>query len=300
MKFDFNYSIPDEKNRNDLINKICEGYSFLTHGILSKSLCSRNIDYIQIGNPNKMVLYAGAFHGMEWLTSLLILHFCRNFCDSIKNNIPISDINISRFLKETGLILVPCVNPDGVEISLHGAKSAHAYEELVKKSSNGNTNDWQANARGVDINHNFNADWDKLHIIEQKAGIIGPAKTRYGGINPESEPETKALVDLCTNHNIVSAFAFHSQGEEIYWNYGPNTPPKSKLMAKILSVSSGYTVSQPEGLAIGGGFKDWFIQKLKRPGFTIEIGYGKNPLPLSNLEKIYNQLEESMVLGIVM
>ena len=34
------------------------------------------------------------------------------------------------------------------------------------------------------------------------------------------------------------------------------------------------------------GFKDWFLQRFRRPGFTIEAGLGENPLPLTQLEEM--------------
>ena len=35
------------------------------------------------------------------------------------------------------------------------------------------------------------------------------------------------------------------------------------------------------------GYKDWFIQEYNRPGYTIEVGKGVNPLPLSQFPQIY-------------
>ena len=35
------------------------------------------------------------------------------------------------------------------------------------------------------------------------------------------------------------------------------------------------------------GYKDWFIQRFRRPGYTIEAGRGENPLPLDQFEEIY-------------
>lgn len=300
LKSPFNYNISDEKNRNKLLTKIKSMYHFVNIGVLSKSLLNRPIPYIQIGNPKNQVLLAGAFHGTEWLTSLLLLHFTKQLCESITTKKMISKIQIGEFFKTRGVFILPCVNPDGVEISLHGVGSSGKFRDLVEKASGGDTTNWNANARGVDINHNFDADWDSVHKKEQESGIIGPSKTRYGGKFPESEPETQAITSLCRFSNTRHAFAFHSQGQEIYWDYGKYTPQNSKIMTKIMAMSSGYTAAQPEGLAIGGGFKDWFIKEFRRPAFTIEIGKGKNPLPISDLEDIYYTLEELLVLSIIM
>ncbi len=297
---EFSYNLPDTSFRNKILKKFTNEFVFLNHKKVCKSLCLRNIDYIEIGNNNNQVLLAGAFHGMEWLTSLILIHFIKKISYCICNKTFLSDINISEILKYKGVIIIPCVNPDGVEISLNGAKSSGKYQNLVSKISHDNTDSWQANARGVDLNHNFNAGWEHLHRLEISSGISSPSITQYGGPHPESEPESKGIADLCRNSNIRHALAFHSQGEEIYWSYGEHTPKRSELMAKIFSMSCGYKYTSPTGLAVGGGFKDWFIEEFKRPAFTVEIGKGKNPLPLSDLQKIYSQLEELLILSIIM
>lgn len=296
----FSKIIPDYKNRKEIIKYLKNTYTNLNHGTISNSLCNRTIDYIQIGNPKNQVLLAGAFHGMEWLTSLLLLRFAEDICDSVKNKKTISQVHIERFLNKRGVIIIPCVNPDGVEISLYGSDYACEYKELVDKVSNNDTSRWQANARGVDLNHNFDADWQRLHNLEISQGITGPSMTRYGGEYPESEPESSAITRLCKYSYIDHAIAFHSQGEEIYWDFGKHTPKQSKNMANIMSMSSGYKVSSPEGLAIGGGFKDWFINEFSRPAFTVEIGKGTNPLPLSDIDDIYKKIHEMLVLSIIM
>ena len=243
-----------------------------------------------------MSLMVAGVHGMEWLTSALLFKFTFAMCNAIVNDSSICGVNIREALKKNGLVIIPCLNPDGVEISLYGPEKAGKYKNLVKEVSKNDTSNWQANARGVDLNHNFDADWDNLKSLEIKQGIIAPSPTRYGGTHPESEIETKALAQLCRGFNFRHAVAFHSQGEEIYWDYGKNTPKQSKQMAQKLALSSGYELSKPEGLAVGGGFKDWFIQALHKPAFTIEIGKGKNPLPLKDLTDIYDRLEEMLVL----
>lgn len=290
----------DEKIREKLIFLISKKYSFTKCSVLSKSLCRRNIHSIQIGTSKKPALFVGTFHGMEWLTGLLLLIFAEKLCNAIENNRKIAGINIKPFFEKKGLIIIPCINPDGVEISINGKSSAGAYESLVESISGKNTSSWQANARGVDLNHNFNAGWGLLHELEQKNGITLPSMTRYGGPTPESEVETKTLVDFCLEKNFRHALAFHSQGEEIYWKFGKTDPKNSELMAHILARSSGYTLSEPEGLAIGGGFKDWFIEKFNKPAFTIEIGKGKNPLPIDDIYDIYSKLEEMLVFAAIM
>ena len=72
------------------------------------------------------------------------------------------------------------------------------------------------------------------------------------------------------------------------------------MMAKILADSCGYTLVTNDALASHGGFKDWFIEEFARPGFTLEIGKGENPLPVSDLSKIYKRIEEALLIFALM
>ena len=71
-------------------------------------------------------------------------------------------------------------------------------------------------------------------------------------------------------------------------------------MAQIMAASSGYALDVPSPIATGGGFKDWFIKEFERPAFTVEIGLGENPLPISELDSIYKAVREMMILCAIM
>ena len=126
--------------------------------VIGESRCKRKIICLQIGKSAEMPLIAAGFHGMEYLTVLCALRFANEYAAKKRNQ---------------GLLIVPCVNPDGTEIALHGAKSACRYEKFVRNT--GDEKRWQANARGVDINHNFEADWKNVKRRETEAGITRPA-----------------------------------------------------------------------------------------------------------------------------
>ena len=42
-----------------------------------------------------------------------------------------------------------------------------------------------------------------------------------------------------------------------------------------------------------------FIEKFNKPAFTIEIGKGKNPLPINDFPSIYKKLEKMLVFSII-
>lgn len=293
-------SLPTERIRSGCIDRLCRRYPFLTRFEVGKSVLGRSLWGLKLGGGEEAVLYAGAFHAQEWLTALVLLRFAERLCQALDTGGSIAGIDCRRALLGRGLIIVPCVNPDGVEIALSGAQSAGDLADEVLRVSGGDLSSWNANARGVDINHNFDAGWHIVRQLEQSQGIDGPSPRRYGGSAPASEPETQALTALCERMDLRLVLALHSQGEEIYWKYGDNTPHAAELMARVLAMASGYELKTPSSIASHGGFKDWFIERFGRPGFTVEMGKGKNPLPAEQLDPIYERIEEMLMLGVVM
>lgn len=269
---------------------------------IGHSLLGRNICALQMGNLNAPVLYCGGVHGREWITTLLMVCFAEDVLHACANRRRLCDMDMNKLLSTRGLVIIPALNPDGVEISINGADGeglegylgADLFERCHSREF---CRKWKANARGVDINRNFNAAWDDMRAIAMDSGICGPSPMGWTGEYPESEPETRAVVALCRRMKFRHVVAFHSQGEEIYWNYRSFTPAKAHLMARILSASSGYALREPSFSASSAGLKDWFMEAYHAPAFTIEIGSGECPLSLSEFRFLYSRLREMLVLG---
>lgn len=251
-----------------------------------KSALGKEIPALGMGRLKNASLFVGATHGEEWLTSLLLMRFAWEIAAAWTDEAP----SFAGVTREKGLIIVPMLNPDGVEIALDGPRKAGPFRDQTEPLYRANGGKWQANARGVDLNHNFDAGWNILREMETVSGITGPAATRYGGPYPHSEPETRGIINLIYAFQPRRLYSFHSQGEEILWEYGGLQVPQAESIARALSALSGYTLVKNSGLASHGGLKDWFIQEFRRPGFTIEIGKGENPLPIEDLEPIYGRL----------
>lgn len=278
------------------INMLCEEYTFIKKEVIGRSCAGRDIFALKIGDGTETVLYTAATHGSEHITTNIAVCFIENICRALKEGTDIAGISVRRAMYGRAITVIPCVNPDGCEISVCGETGAGQYAGRIKRICEGDFTHWNANLRGVDINHNFDAGWAALHELERKSGIFGPAPTRFGGYAPETEPETAALCNLCRKISVRHAAALHTQGQCIYWSYGEREPRRSKKMAEILATQSGYALEVPTGLAVGGGFKDWFIEKFNKPGFTLEIGKGTNPLPIDLFYRLYSEVEEILML----
>lgn len=280
---------------------------WLTVSEIGKSLLGRDIYALQIGNgnvspSNAPVLYCGGVHGREWITTLLMLYFAEDVLTACRKRRRMCEMDMNKLLASRELVIIPALNPDGVEISINGADSPGLSDYLSDDlfrccRSREFCRRWKANARGVDINRNFNAAWDDMRAIAMDSGICGPQAAGWTGEYPESEPETRAVVDLCQQLRFRHVVAFHAQGEEIYWNYRSFTPTRSHLMARILSASSGYALREPGITASSAGLKDWFMETYHAPAFTVEVGRGECPLSLGQFRFLYNRLREMLVLG---
>lgn len=99
----------------------------------------------------------------------------------------------------------------------------------------------------------------------------------------------KAAVSMNLQEPIIFSLilAYHAQGEVIYWRYLDYEPADSRRIAEYFGEVSGYRVEETPSTSGYAGFKDWFIQEYNRPGYTIEVGMGVSPLPMSQFAGIY-------------
>ena len=146
--------IPTDETRRKEISFVTSNFDFVKCKKIGKSVLNRNLISLSVGCEKNQVLWLGAFHGMEWITGVIILKFFKNLCYHIKNGEKIFGVDIKKSLQERGLMVVPFVNPDGIEISISGSEAAENYKSLAEKFEKNSDKFWQANDRGVDLNHN--------------------------------------------------------------------------------------------------------------------------------------------------
>ena len=286
-----------------VLEEFASRYSWMSVTILGESILGKHIPMIRLGDfenegrEKHRVLYIGAHHGMEWITTGLLLRFVNEYCELIKSDGMAEGVRAIRLRERCGIYVIPMLNPDGVDYAINGVSEDNVLRDRLL-SMNGNGTDfshWQANARGVDLNHNYNAGFAEYKKVEAALGIYGGAPTRFSGESPESEPETAYLCNyLRFSAPFDAVLTFHTQGEEIYYTSGDTVAPDSERLGRYLARVSGYQLSRPEGPAAYGGFTDWFIQEFGRPSFTIECGRGENPLPVSDLSMMYLKLRRAL------
>ncbi len=133
----------------------------------------------------------------------------------------------------------------------------------------------------------FPAQWEKAKEIKYSQGFNKPSPRDFVGFGPLTEPEALAIYNFTLSHNFDLVIAYHTQGEEIYWNFQNINPPNGYEIGQQFANLSGYSLAEVPYNSSFAGYKDWFIQTYNKPGFTIEAGLGENPLPISQFDKIY-------------
>ncbi|MED4956985.1 M14 family metallopeptidase [Paenibacillus macerans] len=270
--------------RSDL-NRLMDLYPFLGYRNIGHSVMGKPLPELRVGQGNKRVHANGAFHANEWITTPVLIKFLNHYSLALTNNTGIKGLQMWPYYEAATLSVVPMVNPDGVDLVINGLPEQEPYRSNVLSYNNGSTDfqGWKANIRGVDLNDQFPALWERE--VARNPQERGPRD--YGGTAPLTEPEAIAMAELTRESDFARVLAFHTQGEVIYWGFENLEPPYAETIVNEFARVSGYEpVRYVESYA---GYKDWFIQDWRRPGFTVELGSGVNPLPLAQYDQIYEE-----------
>jgi g-D-glutamyl-meso-diaminopimelate peptidase len=228
--------------------------------VIGESVLGRPLRAFFVGkNRGRAPIIIGAIHAREWITAPLVAEMVKTYAFQPRLG---------------GIWFVPLCNPDGVEIAL-GEKTM-----------------WKSNARGVDLNVNFDADWGTGAKNVTTAGA-----ENFIGTHAESEPETRALVNFVKSVRPKWTIAYHSKGRVIYYGFKPRktrNPRTRKFrrdeqIARTLGNLTGYAPERTANSA--GGFTDWVSAKFGVPAFTLEVGSDDLPHPIGmeHLPKILSE-----------
>ena len=284
----------------DTLEALGAAYPFLQTELLARTAFGRPITAASMGRGDRRGLYSAAHHANEWLTATVLLKFLEDYAQALETDGTIAGVSARELYETATIFLVPMVDPDGVDL-VTGAVTEKEREQaraLAEFYPNIPFPDgWKANLSGVDLNLQYPAGWLTAREIKFAQGYTRPGPRDFVGRFPLSQPEAQALADYTQRIDPELVIAWHSQGEVIYWQYGGIEVPGAREIAERFANLSGYRLEDTPYNSSFAGYKDWFIQTYRRPGFTIEVGSGENPLPLSQFAEIYTASLPILVAG---
>lgn len=274
------------------IDALTEAYPCCRQEVLTKTAFGRPMKALVIGNGERKVLFTAAHHGNEWITAPLLLKFMEALAEGITVGGKLWGVDARTIQKAATIHTVAMVDPDGVDLVTGGIapgtlEYASAESLAARYPGIPFPDGWKANLLGVDLNLQYPAGWLMAREIKFAAGYTHPGPRDYVGRAPLSQRESKALAEYTRRVNPQLVLAYHTQGKAIYWQFRDCQVPGAQALAREFARVSGYHMEDTPYESSFAGYKDWFIQVFRRPGFTIEAGTGTNPLPLSQFDTIY-------------
>lgn len=248
-------------------------------GNIGNSELGQAIPYIFVGQKNgRYMIVQAAIHAREHLTALLVVNLAKFL---VKN---------SQLPLHGGIFFVPMANPDGVRLCQEGvAFLGDKQRKSNLLSVNGGSADfslWKANIDGVDLNVNFDARWG-----EGAQNEFFRAPQNYVGKAPFSAAESRALAAFTRRVKPCVTLSYHLKGEQVFWEFGQTSHRRfrDRRLAEAVCGYTGYQIVGQGGSV--GGYKDWCIESLKIPAFTVEVGNDSfaHPFPYEQFDVIFRQ-----------
>lgn len=277
---------------SETIDALVARFPFCRSEVLTLTAYGRPVKTLVVGTGERQVLFTAAHHANEWITAPLLLKFGEELAAAIETGGKIWGVEGKTIGDLVTVHMVPMVDPDGVDLVTGAIRPGSGeFAAAVRLTENYPQvpfpDGWKANLLGVDLNLQYPAGWLTARDIKFAAGYTLPGPRDYVGRAPLNQLETKALAEYTREVNPRVVLAYHTQGKVIYWQFRDYEVPGARELAEEFARVSGYQPEDTPYESSFAGYKDWFIQYFRRPGFTIEAGSGQNPLPIEQFDEIY-------------
>ncbi len=269
---------------------------------LGTSYDNRQIFELIIGNKNSKnkIFVQATVHAREYINSVLVMKQAEALCENYYSG-TYRGKYYSELLENCCFYIIPMSNPDGVSISIYGADGIRddALRSKVVKMCNKYGSGkrsyytlWKANARGVDLNRNWDCNW-----ATSKNTVNYACSSGYKGPSAFSEKETKILKNEVETLQPKTVISYHSNGSYIYWDFiqtGTLQRKCSDLFNVVKGLTGYYSAENPSAHGydtseLSPCFGDWVAQVKKTPTLTIETGRVSCPIPAKYFSTIWNE-----------
>ena len=217
--------------------------------VVGTSVEGKSITAYHFGNGQKEVVFVGGLHGgYEWNT-VLVAYNLIDYLVANPSAVP-ADIKVT---------VIPVVNPDGLS-KVVGTSSRFTAADVATSQATQIAGRFNANT--VDLNRNFDCDW-------QTTGVWQKTKVS-GGKAAFSEPESIAMKSYFeTNKPSAVVVWYSSAGGVFSSNCHGNVLPETNTLTTIFAKASGYPAHEVfDYYATTGDMVNW-LAKIKIPAISI-------------------------------
>jgi hypothetical protein len=221
-------------------------------------------DNVQIEENQAQILILGCHNAREWISVEVPFLFGKHLVESYA-----TDPEVKRLVDRSEIWIVPLVNPDGLEYTIH----TYRYWRKNRRDNGGGQ-------FGVDINRNYDYKWG----FDNVGSSADPGSDIYRGPTPFSEPETRAVRDLFLKKTFGAVVSYHSFDQVILYPWGyTNLPSDRDGEMRDIAVEMANRIKAVNGRAYApgqsgkdlyltnGDANDWTFGVSGIPSFTIEL-----------------------------
>jgi murein tripeptide amidase MpaA len=237
---------------------------------IGDSLEQRNIyalrisDNVGIQENEASVIFLGCHHAREWISVEVPYLLGKYLVENYSTN-----AEVKRLVDNSDVWIVPLVNPDGLEYSIH------FYRYWRKNMRNNGDGTY-----GVDLNRNYGYKWG----WDNYGSSPHPSSEVYRGPGPFTEPEIQAVRDLFSQNDFRALVSYHNYSQVILypWGYTENPSASEDLLFEIgnhmsqlmAPVNGRHYAAERAGdgfYLTNGDTTDWSFGTYGIPSYTIEL-----------------------------
>ncbi|MCR4325232.1 MAG: M14 family metallopeptidase [Patescibacteria group bacterium] len=211
--------------------------------VIGTSVEGRDIIAYHYGTGDTEVLLVGGIHGgYSWNTALV----AREMMDYMEGDPGVIPANVK-------VTVIPVLNPDGL-YKVAGTSTAEFAAADVASSQSVQVSG-RFNANNVDLNRNFDCDW-------QESGKWR-SRTVSGGSEAFSEPESRAIKNYVETHDLAAVVVWYSAAGGVFASNCHNgVLPETLVLTNAYAASSGYKAYEDfDFYEITGDMVNWLAKK---------------------------------------
>jgi len=224
--------------------------------VIGQSVEGRDITAYHYGEGGTELLFIGGIHGgYSWNTTLVsysLMDYLKSNPDSVPENIKVT--------------VIPTLNPDGL-YGVVGTTTDFSPSDI--SASEDKQIEGRFNANGVDLNRNFDCDWEKSGVWQ--------GKTVSGGTESFSEPESKAIQSYIESHNLSAVVVWYSAAGGVFASSCHNgVSTETSTLTNLYADASGYRAYEEfDFYDITGDIVNW-LAKENIPAISVLLSTHKD------------------------